>query len=208
MKTLCVSTLVIAGLFAACSDQGPDSSGKGPIERAGNAAGKALDQTVHATVRETGNAILHSKVRLALLDVLGTDALRMEIDVNDGNVSLAGKVREPASRDRAGEVARMVVGVKEVKTDLSLVPQGSDDVVPMDKLGKEVADRKIEARVRLRLLDEIGAGALQVNIKAADGTVTLSGNVDGRDLREEAEGAAKGTEGVNRVINDIETKAK
>jgi hyperosmotically inducible periplasmic protein len=208
MKILCVSTLVIAGLSGACADQGPDSSGKGPIERAGTAAGKAVDQTVQATVLETGNAILHSKVRLALLDALGTDALRMEIDVNDGNVSLAGKVREPASRDRAGEVARNVGGVKEVKTDLSLVMQGSDDVAPADKLSKEVADQKIEAKVRLKLLDEVGAAALKVNVKAADGTVTLSGNLDQRDLRDQAEAAAKATDGVSRVINNIETKTK
>lgn len=208
MKILSVSTLLVAGLFAGCSDQGPASSGEGPIQRAGNAAGKAVDRTVQATVRETGNAILHSKVRLALLEALGTDALRMEIDVNEGNVSLAGNVREPASRDRAADVVRKVGGVKDVKTDLRLVMAGTDDVPPMDKLGKEVADQKLEAKVRLALLEEIGAAALKVSIKAADGTVTLSGNLDERDLRDRAEKTAKGTEGVNRVVDDIGIQSK
>src|SRR5512134_1736142 len=170
MKNLYVSALMLAGLLAAC-DKGPDASVEGPIER----AGKAVDRTTQAAVRETGNAVLHSKVRLALLDALGSDALRMEIDVDEGNVSLAGKVREPGSRDRAAEIVRKVAGVKDVKTDLALAPEGSDDVAPIDKLGRDVADRKLEAKVQLKLLEEIGAPALKVGIHAADGIVTLSG---------------------------------
>jgi len=203
MKNLCVSTLLLAGLLAAC-DKKQDSTSEGPIER----AGKAVDRTAQAAVSETGNAILHSKVRLALLDALGTDALRMEIDVDDGNVSLAGKVREPSSRDRAAEVARKVGGVKNVKTDLGLVMEGSDDVAPLDKLGKDLADRKLEAKVQLKLLEEFGAPALKVGVAAVDGAVTLSGDMDNRDLRARAETTVKGTEGVSRVINNIASVSK
>jgi hyperosmotically inducible protein len=208
MKILCISTFLAAGLLGACSDQGPDSTGKGLIERAGTAAGKAVDRTAEVAVRETGNAILHSKVRLALLDALGTDALRMEIDVSEGHVSLSGTVRQPASRDQAGDVARKVGGVKDVKTDLSLVTEGSDDVAPVDRLAKDVADQKLAAKVRLKLLDDIGAPALGVSVKAVDNTVTLSGDMDDAKLKTRAAATAEGTEGVSRVINDIETRSK
>jgi len=153
-----------------------------------------------------GNAILHSKVRLALLDALGTDALRMEIDVDDGNVSLAGKVRARASLELAADVARKVGGVKAVKDDLRVVTEGSDDTEPLDKAGKDVADRKLEAKVQLKLLEEFGAPALKVGVAAADGAVTLSGNPDDRDLLARAEAIAKSTPGADRIINDIGTE--
>lgn len=203
-----VLTLLVAGLLAACSDQKPGSPAEGPVERAGSEAGKAIDRTVQAAVRETGNAVLHSKVRVALLDALGTDALRMEIDVNEGNVSLAGKVRDAASRDRAGDVVRKVTGVKDVTVDLQLMAQGSDDVVPPDELAGAVADRKLEAKVRLQLLEEIGAAALKLGIEVEDGAVTLSGRLDEAGLRNRAEEAAKGIDGVDRVINDIGIEGK
>lgn len=200
-----LATLVVVGLLAACSDQESAPPGEGPVERAASAAGKAVDRTVQAAVRETGNAVLHSKVRVALLDALGTDALRMEIDVNDGTVSLAGEVRDAASRDRAPEVVREVTGVKDVKTDLKILAKGSDDVAPEDQLARELADRKIEAKVRLQILEEIGAAALKLTVEARDGVVTLSGDLDDRDLRDRAEKVAEGVDGVSRVVNDIRT---
>ena len=143
-----------------------------------------------------GNAILHSKVRLALLDALGTDALRMEIDVDQGSVSLKGQVRAPGSRELAGEVARKVGGVKSVTEDLRVVTEGSDDAEPLDRAGK-VADRKLEAKVQLKLLEEIGAPALTVGIDAADGVVTLSGRPGDRDLLARAEETAMSVGGVS-----------
>jgi len=84
-----------------------------------------MSNPVVSTLLHAGHSvILHSKVRLALLDALGTDALRMQIDVDDGNVSLAGNVRARASRDLAGEVARRVGGVKVVRTDLHVAAEG------------------------------------------------------------------------------------
>jgi len=144
-----------------------------------------------------GDAILHSKVRLALLEALGTDAARMEIDVAGGTVSLAGNVRAPDSRELAGDIVRSVGGVTDVRTDLQLVMVGSDDAGPLDEGGKEVSDRKLEATVRLKLLEELGAPALRIGIHAADGTVTLSGRPGDRDLLARAEEAAMSLGGVN-----------
>jgi hyperosmotically inducible protein len=190
-------------MLAACSDKSPDSQGEGPLER----AGKAVDRTAQAAVRETRNGILHSRVRLALLEALGTDALRLEIDVDEGDVSLSGGVREPTSRDRAGELARKVEGVKSVRTSLHLAAGGSDDAEPQNDTGKEVADRMLEAKVRLKLLDTIGAPALEVGIAADNGTVTFSGALADPTLRARIASTAKDIDGVARVVNEIDMKS-
>jgi len=60
----------------------------------------------------------------------------------------------------------------------------------------------LEAKVRQKLLEEIGASALKMGIHAADGIVTLSGDPDERDLLTRAEDTAKSIGGVNRVIHE------
>jgi osmotically-inducible protein OsmY len=202
MKNLFVSTLLLTGLLAACDQK--DLTGEGPMER----AGKAVDRTTHAAIRETGNAVLHSKVRVALLEALGADALRMQIDVDDGNVSLSGRVREPGSRERAAAVAGEVGGVQSVKADIGLIADGSGDVPPADKLGKELADRTLEAKVQLRLFGEFDAQVLRVTVAALNGAVTLSGDMDNKDLRARAEETVRTTEGVSQVINHIAIKSR
>jgi osmotically-inducible protein OsmY len=203
MKTACVSTVLILGICAACSEQEPNSQGEGPMER----AGKAVDRTADTAARETRNGILHSKVRLALLEALGTDALRLEIDVDEGNVSLSGNVREPNSRDQARELALKVDGVNDVQADIHLVAAGSDDVEPSKDMDEKISDRMLEAKVRLKLLGAIGAPALKIGIAADDGAITLSGSVADPKLRAQISKTAKDTEGVSRVIDAIDTNS-
>ena len=161
-----------------------------------------MNKVVSSLLHAGGNAILHTKVRLALLDALGSDALRMEIDVDDGNVTLAGRVRARASGERAGDVARAVGGVKNVRTNIHIVTETPAGTGPLDAVSKEVADRMLEAKVRLRLLEEIGSPALNVRIEATDGTVAILGDADERDLLARAERAAKSIGGVNLVVHE------
>jgi len=203
MKTAYVLTLWILGMFAACSEKESNSPGEGPMER----AGKAVDRTAQTAMQDTRNGILHSKVRLALLEALGTDALRLEIDVAAGAVSLSGNVREPSSQEQARALTLEVEGVKTVTTDIHVLPADSDDEDSSKDMGEKISDRMLEAKVRLKLLGAVGAPALKIGIAADDGAITLSGTSADPKVQAQITAAAKDTEGVNRVIDAINAKS-
>ena len=47
-------------------------------------------------------------------------AIKVDVHAEDGKVTLRGRAPDPAARDRAGEIARSVSGVKSVDNQLTL----------------------------------------------------------------------------------------
>ena len=58
------------------------------------------------------------RVKLELLQKLGTDALRVEVDSQGDKVRLSGEVKKRATAELAEDVARKVEGVRSVENDL------------------------------------------------------------------------------------------
>lgn len=64
-----------------------------------------------------------TKVRSALLYSRGVDGFDIDVSTRDGVVELGGMVRSEAERDRAVELARGIVGVREVDaSDIRIAP--------------------------------------------------------------------------------------
>jgi osmotically-inducible protein OsmY len=145
-------------------------------------------------------------VRLALLESLGDDGLRIHIDVDGDRVALAGEVRHRSSQELAEEVAEGVNGVRHVRNDLVLEaqaqgPSGKPITRAASQLEDEMADTLLESKVKLRLLDRAGSTAFKVEVEATDGVVSLRGKVPDREHRKIVLEAARETAGVRRVIN-------
>jgi osmotically-inducible protein OsmY len=145
--------------------------------------------------------ILHSKVRLALLENIGGSALGIDIDVHGHDVTLSGKLDEREHEELAAKYAKQVEGVKNVDNDLEW--KQAEGKSSMEKTAMEV-DRELEdsvlaARVKLALFGEIGADALGVEVEAAGDTVTLSGEVESENEREMAVATARDVDGVEQV---------
>jgi osmotically-inducible protein OsmY len=145
--------------------------------------------------------ILHSKVRLALLENIGGSALGIDIDVHGHDVTLSGKLDEREHEELAAKYAKQVEGVKNVDNDLEW--KQAEGKSSMEKTAMEV-DRELEdsvlaARVKLALFGEIGADALGVEVEAAGDTVTLSGEVESETERETAVATARDVDGVGQV---------
>jgi hyperosmotically inducible periplasmic protein len=72
--------------------------------------------------RSTGNYIddktIEGKVKSDLLADPDVKGLAVNVEVNNGRVQLSGFVDTLAQKNRAGELARNVQGVKYVKNDL------------------------------------------------------------------------------------------
>jgi osmotically-inducible protein OsmY len=80
---------------------------------------------------------------------------------------------------------------------------GSSSAIASD----DTADWTTTLKVKLVLLEKLGADSLHVEVNSAAGAVTLEGTVDKRETRELAETVAKSVESVKSVKNDIRLEA-
>jgi osmotically-inducible protein OsmY len=66
------------------------------------------------------DATITTRVKTALLNAPGLNAVLINVETSGGVVHLSGEVRSPAEADRAVDLARGVDGVMEVKSTLQV----------------------------------------------------------------------------------------
>ena len=161
------------------------------------------------------DALLELKVKASLLDRLGTDAFGIDVEVVGDTVVLIGSVEKRATQELAEEVALSVKGVDSVRNKIALeepkkaektedTPIADGVARGVSKAEREVKDAVLEVRVKRRLLEEIGRHALDLEVEATDGTVTLRGRLPDRERERLALRTARKTRGVDKVIDLIE----
>ena len=152
------------------------------------------------------DALLTEKMRAKLLARLGTDALGIEIAAAGDRVRLSGEVAERSTQELAEEVARSVRGVRRVDNRIALeLRRDRPGAVrrAAAETERELHDAAIESRVKSKLLGELGRWALDVEVEAADGVVSLRGWVPDAARKRLALDAARDVRGVERVIDLI-----
>jgi hyperosmotically inducible protein len=140
------------------------------------------------------------KVKLVLLEKLGTDSLQIDVDTVSGAVSLSGSVDKRETLELATSVAKSVEGVASVKNNLRL--EARKDTSATEELEAEVKDALLETKIRLALVDKLGGDGFEIGTEAASGVVTLQFEpawTAGR--RQDAIAAARGVDGVSKVIS-------
>ena len=174
-----------------------------PTPGVGARAGGAIDRALSAVGDELSDAIVKTKIRVAMLEHLKSDGLRVQVDVRAGVVSLSGEVQRRADRKLAEQVAASVDGVKEVHSKVTVAAGARPAPPPVAGFVGEVErsfdDALLEARIKGRLLEEIGKAAFKVEVSAVDGVVSLSGSVPDEARERLAVKAAQGTSGVKEL---------
>jgi hyperosmotically inducible protein len=79
------------------------------------ACGKTVGQTIDDTTITT-------RVKTAMLNDESVGGLRVDVDTFKGVVTLSGRVKSQAEKDRAISIARSTSGVVEVKDALQIEP--------------------------------------------------------------------------------------
>ena len=141
-----------------------------------------------------------SEIQQAVLRELKWDTRVEETDVgvevDAGVVTLTGTVSSWGKRIAAQEAAHRVVGVLYVANDVHVVPGG---------IGR--TDTDIARAVRRALEWDVFAPEARIRSTVSDGWVTLEGDVDHWNQREDAERAIRNLAGVRGVAsNKIEIK--
>jgi hyperosmotically inducible periplasmic protein len=176
--------LIVAACFAALSGiAATQEATKAPVQK-----------PPAASTDDSPDAWLTMKVKLALLTTKDVPAMAIDVDTVHDVVTLSGKVQTEAAKTRAGEVAKGVEGVKEVKNIVQVVPESQEKVV-------EKADDEIQAAVKKALdADQTLKG---ISVKSVDkGVVLLAGKATTKEALRAVQAAYK-TAGVRSVSSEI-----
>jgi osmotically-inducible protein OsmY len=154
-------------------------------------------------------------------------AYQIDVTTNDKVVTLEGKVETSAAKEQALTLARNTEGVRDVVDKLMVSEAAATAGVEdrgvdvdekartegreardkagqaADKAGAAIGDAAITSAVKAKLLADQTVGGLKIDVDTSGGIVTLTGNVASRAEAMQAVKLARGTEGVERVVDNL-----
>lgn len=120
--TTTYSTPAMPALSASASQAASDA-----MRGAGQAASEAMrgaSQALGKAGEKLGDAAVTAKVKTALLAAADVKAMQIDVDTQDGVVTLNGSQETPAAVERAVTVARGTDGVRSVENRLAVKGAG------------------------------------------------------------------------------------
>ncbi|MCB1954816.1 MAG: BON domain-containing protein [Rhodocyclaceae bacterium] len=93
------------------------------IERKADAAGRTVSGALSDAGQVVEDAAITTAVKAELIRADDVDALKIDVDTRDGEVTLSGTAPSDAAREKAESLAEKVDGVKEVHNKLALATQ-------------------------------------------------------------------------------------
>jgi len=188
------TALAVLGLsLAACAMQSTRAEDKDP------------ERDVSRKIADAG---ITAKIKTTYLFNRHLNSFRINVDTENGRVTLDGTVKSGIQKDLAGAIAENVDGVSDVKNDLQVTEGEVREPEETDRtFTQAVADATTTASVKMALAFEAGVKASEIDVDTSWGTVTLSGEVGTRAERELASKTAEDVSGVQKVVNEIEVRS-
>ena len=161
------------------------------------AAAFMVGTTAHAQP-ERPDSWVTLKTKLALMTTDNVDTWDLNVDTQDGAVTLHGKVESDAAKTKAEQVAKGIEGVKAVKNLLQVVPKGTRDAVEdSDEVIKDNVEKALDAD------DTLG----DVTVASVNrGVVLLGGSVETLQAHVKAVEVVSKVRGVRRVSSNVTAK--
>ncbi|OLU34608.1 BON domain-containing protein [Pseudomonas sp. PA27(2017)] len=138
------------------------------------------------------------------------DPFDIQVSVEDGVATLSGAVENTAEHELASELAGSIEGVREVDNKLQIDPDLAPPVLEeqarlvTDKtLAQRFDDATLAATVKSKLLWNSNTEGLDIQVRAENGVVSLSGNAGAPAAKELAGDLVTNTDGVREVHNHL-----
>lgn len=144
-----------------------------------------------APAKELSDAEISNAVIDALMLDHGVSGVMIDVQTNNGIVTISGEVNNILAKKRATAIAETVKGVRSVINTIEVRSTG-------------MTDSEIAESVRTALIFDPATDSWEINVKVNDGVVTLTGNVDSWQEKWLAGKVAEGVAGVRDLNNRIE----
>ena len=176
----------------------------------------------------TSDELIKAKVKLELLSHKNLSAVKTDVLVQDGIVTLNGQTKNQAQVDLTTEYIKDVEGVKDVKNNMSAINDKTttqtigekaevvgrkigDTAEAVSKkigqnaneVGESIDDASITALVKATLLFHRSTSAIKTKVDTLDGVVTLTGTARNASEKELAEKFVLDVNGVKSVVNKM-----
>lgn len=125
-----------------------------------------------------------------------TDALDIEVDSENGHVTLNGSTDSDVSKELAGKLAANTHGVYSVDNQLRVTDTSTTTT---EDAGQAISDTWITTKVKSTLLYSSNVHGRDITVTTTDGIVTLSGELNSGAERELAIELARSIRGVKDV---------
>jgi hyperosmotically inducible protein len=135
------------------------------------------------------------------LDQAGFKNISVSQDRDKGIVTLGGQVASESDKSQAESLAKSLAGPQVVADQIAVVPVG------VEKDAKAVnsdLDKGIEENLDAALIQNQMHDNVKYDVKS--GVVTLTGEVDSQNKRDNAERVATSVPNVKQVVNDLQVK--
>lgn len=178
-------------------------------------------------VTKSADAVIFSRVRLAIMSHRTLRGVDVRFVVENGIVSISGRAMNTAQIDLTTEYIKDVEGVKDVKNDMTVMNEppvlgkslgekvgdaGKKIGDKLDVVGRKIGDKTIDvaeliddgsivAMVKATLMYHRSTSALRTKVVIHDGVVTLSGTAKNESARELATKIVQDVRGVKSVVN-------
>lgn len=132
---------------------------------------------------------------------------KIEVSVDQGTAVLQGKVENQVDRELAERIALDTKGIDKVDNQLQVDPNVAAEPGTRASLAQRFEDATLTATVKSKLLWSSVTGALDIDVDAKEGVVTLKGRAQSPEAKEVAGNLATNTDDVVSVNNLISISA-
>jgi osmotically-inducible protein OsmY len=136
-------------------------------------------------------------------EVKGRD---IDVDTNDGVVTLKGSVGSRSERNHAVAIARSTEGVKDVREELTVSSANRETRGTsgrMNTAGAKIEDSWITTKIQASYFAAPEVKGRNINVDTRNGVVTLGGAVESPAAKEAAVQLAQETDGVTKVVDNL-----
>ncbi|HET6266272.1 MAG TPA: BON domain-containing protein [Acidobacteriota bacterium] len=180
-------------------------------------AKETAQQAQKEVAQKAADAAITTKVKLKFADDTTVHATDVNVDTDNGIVTLTGTVASQAEADRAADIAGKVEGVRTVHSFLKVSEgqaQGSSAVDSAKDAAKDVGqdlkngakavgtaadDTRITGEIKVKFGADDQVSASNIDVTTKNGVVSLHGKVKSAAERDKAVQIAKAIDGVKDV---------
>jgi len=148
------------------------------------------------TKSQADDAFILAQIRAKITAIDAATVSTVNVEVQNGRVSLSGEVPNAKERAQIADASRSVSGVTAVADRIA--------VNPRTKTAEQITnDIALAAKVKAALAVQTGVNAFHISVKTDRGIVSLSGSVPSSALHTTAIATVKSVSGVRRVVDRL-----